>query len=1277
MVNGSADINRETNIIVKKIKEWIRYYVRATAVLILPVFYFVILYFLAARAWQSATVQINMLFAQRLLMKVLIIFSIYPLLWLCASAKRFFEFAKLPPFIRTIYIFLLGGIVSAHIVTWLAVHAGQYDFYTFECLIRYDLILLDSYVYWKTDRKGLEIGLKCLSVIIWLSAIYGIAEFFLPDKFLLYKNLEGRARSVYSNPIISGSAWLMGFWLPFPGKKAWVKGFVKSCYVAAIFFTVSKDAWIGLGVSIVLYLFWNRKKLVKKCDKQQLKYLLVFVGLLLILIGGVLFGNKDYKDLILLRWTNIQTDKSFVDRMYHVKDTLQYLFHEAPFVRVIFGFGNSLSREFIKSTPHFTGLTNLDNQYIISLYEFGLFGLFSLILWAVVCFRVAVNGNSWQKAAGMGIIAMLIPIGTYDPFQWDIITFLLLVLSVIALSEIKLKPNRGTVIKYLRMTICFLLIGVFVAWLSPYSISWCRTLFHSLQDLYVGKWGYLGILCLLTGIVSFGIVACVLAFCLFALRFPKKNGTIVTGILFIISVLWILWGNGIITAEERKLNSTIREESKILQMIMTNVNGHVYEDRYPWIYQKYEKNIKASVFSGESIIPEDSITLMTSGNDCLDGLLQKGFLFTYLSEDHALYTNDMRLIRALEDYGSHLTAYYHSFGSPEEYLDPGLVSGYDIHRFYDKVRRLVREEYYTIEGERTVNEKGYFAVEYSYDLWGRNISERYYGIDGQPSILPDGYSIFEKEYDNFDHLIWMRFYDGYHEPVLKGYGYAAVHNFYNEDGQIIREEYYGTDGELKELSSGYAATEREYDSEGNLTVQTFYNKENQPVQNSSGYWKIVKTFNEKNQAIREEYFNVDGSAAWLPGGYYMQEMEYDERGNISIIRYLDREGRPTTRAQGYTEIHRTYNSKNQIIQEECFGLEGKLVVNTGGYASTRFEYDSLGNLTAQSYYGIDGNPITLNAGYWKVEREYNFRKKVEKESYYDISGDPVMLSTGYASLTMEYDETGNASVIRYFDKDGKPVLRTDGFAELRRIYDKGRVSQETYFDINRNPTMHKDGYFSVGKEYDEFGNLTAQMFFDSNGEPALCQSGYWKKVQCFNSRNLAIWEEYYGLDNSPAENASGYAAVEFEYDEAGNRVLYNYYNAAGDKIIRTQGYASIRHIFSADRKLLREEYLDLEGELVCCPGGYAAFEREYDDAGNIMSECYYDQNYNPIVQQKGYWKVEWKYNKRRQIIQEKYLGIEGALIALQDGYAVVEINYDERGILQEKKYYDINGERIL
>ena len=1266
-----------TGLFEKKIRKGIQSYVRVTAILILPVFYFVILFFLASRARETAAIQINTLFAQKLSLRVILLFSIYPIAWLCASAKRFCLFHRIPLFTRVIYIIFFGGIVSAHIVTWMAVHAGQYSFFTLECLIRYDLMLLDFYVYWKSDRKGMETGIKCLSVILWLSAIYGITECFLPDKFVLFRAFEGRAKSVYTNPIISGSAWLMGFWLPFPGKKRWISGLVKSCYAAAIFFTISKDAWIGLGVSIVLYLILNRKELIKKWDRRQKKYILLYIGLLLVLLIGFLCINHEYKELILVRWTNVQTDISFLNRLYHVQDTMRYMVHDAPVARVIFGYGNSLSREFIKSTPHFTGITNLDNQYIISLYEFGLVGLLCLILWAAVCCRAAIKGDSWQKAAGMGITAMLIPIGTYDPFQWEIITFLLLLLSVIAMTGTLItKPAKAAVRKAARVTGCVLAVGIVAIMVWPYLISWCRTLYYSLLDLYAGKPRFLVMVWYAVGIVSVCAAVCLLLYSFLAFCLPGKKRFVVIGVLSAIFVTWIGWGNRIIATEEKKLEPLIAEERELLQLIMSQAEGHVYEDRYPGIYQKYEKKIRASVFTGESIIPGDATTILTGGSECLTSLLEKGFLFSYLSEDHVLYTDDVHLIRALEAYGSHMTSYYHSYKSLENLSDPESVAEYDIHRFYNPAGRLVREENYTIEGEKTINVKGYFAKEWSYDMSGRLAAERHYGTDGQPSILPDGYSILEKEYDASGHTIWQRFYDGYHEPVLKGYEYSAIYDIYNAKGQIIREEYYGTDGELAELSGGYAATEREYDKEGNLTVQTYYDIENKPVRISSGYWKIVRTFNDKKQAVREEYFNVDGTAAWMPNGYYGQEMEYDEAGNISVIRFLDAGGNPMTRMQGYAEIHRSYNSQGQIILEEYYGIDGKPIVNTSGYAGTRREYDAAGNLTVQTFYDVEGKPLTTTAGYWKLEREYSFRRKVIRESYFDISENPVLTGAGYASFETDYDEAGNAVVVRYYDAGGNPVMRTDGFAELRRVYENRKVIQETYYNIDGEPVLISEGYAGITKEYDPFGNLTVQSFLGLEGEPVLCKTGYWKKVQHFDNRNLLIREEYYDLSGNLIENPSGFAATEMEYDEQGNRILWRYYNAAGEQTTREQGYALLHRIYSEDGNLLREEYADFEGNLVCFYAGYAAYEREYDEVRNMISESYYDPYGNPTVQRKGYWKVELEYNDRRQIVRETYLGVDGRLAASQDGYAIVERKYDEKGILVDQTCYDINEQPI-
>ena len=1064
-----------TNTFAVNIKKMLDGYVRVTSVAILPALYFAILYYLASRAISTAVFSINTTFAQKWSMAVIEVFSIYPILWLCASAKRFFSLGKSPLFTRVLHGILLAGIISAHVVTWLAVQAGQYDFYTFECLIRYDLIVLDIYVYWKSDREGVEIGLKILCILIWLSALYGIGEHFFPSKLVLFNlhGAEGRVKSFYTNPIISGSIWLIGFWLPFPSHKKVIRMIAGCSYIVAIFFTISKNTWIGLCISIVVYLIWNRDVLIKNKGKRHLLILFLITIVISFFVIFIFQIGKAYIGIVLSRWHNFQTQGEFLHRLYHVQDAIRYIIHDTSFIRKLFGFGNSLSREFIKTTPHFTGLTNLDNQYIISLYEFGIFGLICLVIWGGIGIWAAKYGNYWQKAAGMGITAMLFPIGTFDPFQWEIVTFLLLLLSVLAFTDLKIIPEKKDTKKELSIRVGLLGICSLGIWAWPYIISWCRTLYFSLTDLYPKNQSIVAVLFFVSGIICVASVVAYLFFMVISFHIPKKKTALIAALFSLVSVAWFIWGNFQITFEAEKLAPLINEEREVLDVINTASKGYVYEDRYPFIYQEIDDSIHASFFSGESIIPGDSTTIMTSGNYCSKKLLLKGYLFTYISKDHAIYTDDVKLIRALEALGLRFTAYYHDYESPEKPSDPRDVSDYDIHKFYDPVGRLIREEYYKLDGERVNNSNGYFAVTYTFDKLGNKTGELYFGTDGKEKIN-----------------IW---------------GYAEKKCFSNDFGQVFREEFYGPEGEPIITSVNAYAIDYERDLHGNIIEYRYYDKDNNLVKTTSGYAVLRRSYNNLRQIICDKYYGIDDKPV-LVNGYHMITFERDGSGNPVCERYYDINETPVFVPGGYAVLRRLYNEKGQCIREMYYDAEDMPIL-IRGYQAVEYIRNDLGDVQEYRYYTSEGELVINTSGYAIKRHYYNDARQLERMEFYDIYDEPVLCSEGCFAIEYTYDKTGNIIEWRYYDAAGQLVISSHGYALMRRAYnERGQVACEEYYGVNEEP-INRNGYQKVEYLYDTAGHLVEETRYTAAGELTDGIDGYAHAIRVFDD-NGNLEKEY-------------------------------------------------------------------------------------------------------------------------------------------------------------------------
>lgn len=279
---------------------------------------------------------------------------------------------------------------------------------------------------------------------------------------------------------------------------------------------------------------------------------------------------------------------------------------------------------------------------------------------------------------------------------------------------------------------------------------------------------------------------------------------------------------------------------------------------------------------------------------------------------------------------------------------------YDVHTFYDALLRKIRDEYYTLDGQRQLRKEGWFARDYAYDRYG-NISEVSY-------------------YDCDDHL------------VLINQGYARLRRVFNAKRKIVRQEYLGADDKLIIVSNGYAADEREYDRAGNIIVQRYYGTDGEPIEHAKGYAEIHRVFNGDRQVIKETYYGVDGAVAVLPQGYCGIEQAYDGRGNVAMKRYIDANGAPVSIKNGFAEIRREFDGQGQVIREAYYGTDGEPVLRKGGFAAYDREYDDSGHVILQRYYGVDGKLILIKKGYAMVEREYDDGGKLTVKRYYDQNG---------------------------------------------------------------------------------------------------------------------------------------------------------------------------------------------------------------------------------------------------------------------------------------------------
>lgn len=419
------------------------------------------------------------------------------------------------------------------------------------------------------------------------------------------------------------------------------------------------------------------------------------------------------------------------------------------------------------------------------------------------------------------------------------------------------------------------------------------------------------------------------------------------------------------------------------------------------IYRRAFEGVGRSLYHGNNLAALRNVACITGVEKNLQGLIGKGYLYTEISDEHALYTNSPDAAAALQAAGYHLTGYY----------------SHDCAVNTDGTEAL------------RLPSSAYLAT---YDLY-------YAQNDGQPAPAPD------------EVVATLTVMAQPGETTLATRD--VLFSEFGEDGtcSIILNFSIGTTGNVEFLA------EVRSDS-GDVLVKSIHY-----CQYPS--YDIHFTCDIAGRRISELCFDLSGNPGTLPDGSHSREYGYDNAGNTTFIRYYDLDGNPLTLAAGYAEVHRRFNGKNQLIDESFFDAEGQPCLLWAGYASLARTYDKEGRLTEEKFLGTAGEPVDcvngysmeqrdydgsgnlvackfldtearpVNAypGYAEVRRTYDADNRLVREEYFSADGTPALRAADYSAWEQEYDGEGRLTIRRYLSTDGQPVLRTDGFSEARWV----------------------------------------------------------------------------------------------------------------------------------------------------------------------------------------------------------------------------------------------------
>ena len=582
-------------------------------------------------------------------------------------------------------------------------------------------------------------------------------------------------------------------------------------------------------------------------------------------------------------------------------------------------------------------------------------------------------------------------------------------------------------------------------------------------------------------------------------------------------VCGILMGAGLWKCDMLIRHVTVRyqdlldEDRMALERILPNADGAVYSDLIPEMYRKQYPGIRASFWKGDDVARLYNATVIMDRQYDSACLINSGFLFAPISEAHAVYTNDEKLISRLQAQGIHFTGYY----NVEKKVDLKWMSDRNQLKLAQDGIILSGPKHSMIYGPYYSLYSGRYTVKYRLNISeeeksregniGRLRVSAYYGqeIMKEQTIsakLFDEQGIADIEIPfrcgNVRGVEFLAFLEDGHELTIEEISYGRspaydIHSFYDSNRLKYREEYYDLSGNAVETTQGYSFCEYGYNYDRKVNEIRYYDAENKPVIITEGYASLKRKLDTKNRIIREEYYDTEGNLTLCRRHFAVNERDYDGNSDPVIERFLGTDGKAIITNGGYAEVHRKYNEKKQVIREEYFGTDGKRILLGQGYAITETDRDVSGRAAFQRYYDVNGEPVITTMGYAGSEKEYNSKDQVVREVYHGVDGDILILPQGYAGLKREYDSRGNAVVMKYLDRDDRLVMTKGGYAEIHREYNsRNWVSYESYFDEHGNPVLLPRGYAAWEKEYDGIGNPVVTRFFGLEGEPVMVKGGY-------------------------------------------------------------------------------------------------------------------------------------------------------------------------------------------
>lgn len=283
--------------------------------------------------------------------------------------------------------------------------------------------------------------IKINKLMIWIN-IYGLYEFlfkynplvdFMPDSARpewLITDIKNpsmyRIFTVFYHPIIYATMLLITFWINiYFNENSRYKKYISILILINLYATQSRSVWIAFAVTYGIYLL--NKTLTLLHQKIKLKsviryFLVCLLGMMLTFTSGF----QLFFSTIVNRFTQISTSSGSVSAQQRL-GTANIILNDVindNFFNFLFGRGHqSIEDKMVTFTVVIDGFKSADNQYITILWDFGLTGLFIIIiLFFYTVIKVIFTKIKIETGYLYIILSILISIFFFDGFYWFIIS---------------------------------------------------------------------------------------------------------------------------------------------------------------------------------------------------------------------------------------------------------------------------------------------------------------------------------------------------------------------------------------------------------------------------------------------------------------------------------------------------------------------------------------------------------------------------------------------------------------------------------------------------------------------------------------------------------------------------------------------------------------------------------------------------------------------------------------------------------------------------------------